>query len=335
MPSSASEYASTGRPPDHPRSRGRGRARGRIVHRRVGPSSADKNRRRPHRQASRRAGRRRSTAVRRSPRACLATGDGIQSRGPQPPPFPRQRPPDPSTLCCREHDQNLHAVHRTVRLCMPSPASSRPPFDSSVGHENIWGTFAFEPRRLVMESRRPAAIEALARPKFTESKRPDARPRGVLPFGVSISRRDPAGGRGSRSARSHEVAGGRGGERSTARRAAACSPPGFMARVSGQILWCVTRADLFAPGRSTRAGLDPDRVIYVEAGDEKTELALLRGGTAPRRPGRRGRGGGPAVDAGPRAVSSSPRKPRARSGSPCAGGDARPRPPTSASQPQP
>jgi protein ImuA len=38
------------------------------------------------------------------------------------------------------------------------------------------------------------------------------------------------------------------------------------------VLWCVTWPDLFAPALD-QAGLDPDRLIYVEAGDEKTELA--------------------------------------------------------------
>ena len=43
------------------------------------------------------------------------------------------------------------------------------------------------------------------------------------------------------------------------------------ARTQGQVLWCVTRTDLFAPSLA-QAGLGPDRVIYVEAGDEKTLL---------------------------------------------------------------
>ena len=40
------------------------------------------------------------------------------------------------------------------------------------------------------------------------------------------------------------------------------------ARTRGKILWCVVRQDLFAPALA-QAGLPPDRVIYVEAGDEK------------------------------------------------------------------
>ena len=43
------------------------------------------------------------------------------------------------------------------------------------------------------------------------------------------------------------------------------------------MLWCVTRLDLFAPAL-TQAGLDPDRVIHVEAGDERTVLACCEEG---------------------------------------------------------
>jgi len=40
------------------------------------------------------------------------------------------------------------------------------------------------------------------------------------------------------------------------------------------VLWCVTRQDLFAPAIAL-AGLAPDRVIHVEAGDEKAVLACF------------------------------------------------------------
>jgi protein ImuA len=42
----------------------------------------------------------------------------------------------------------------------------------------------------------------------------------------------------------------------------------------GQVLWCVTRQDLFAPAIA-QAGLLPDRVIYVDAGDEPSVLACF------------------------------------------------------------
>lgn len=43
------------------------------------------------------------------------------------------------------------------------------------------------------------------------------------------------------------------------------------------MLWCFTRPDLFAPALA-QAGLLPDRVIYVEAGDEKSVLACVEEG---------------------------------------------------------
>src|SRR3546814_3698115 len=44
-----------------------------------------------------------------------------------------------------------------------------------------------------------------------------------------------------------------------------------------KVLWCRTRPDLFAPALA-QAGLPPDRVIYVEAGDDKTVLACVEEG---------------------------------------------------------
>src|SRR3984893_17491698 len=45
----------------------------------------------------------------------------------------------------------------------------------------------------------------------------------------------------------------------------------------GQVLWCLTRQDLFAPALA-QVGLMPDRVIYVEAGDEKAVLICFEEG---------------------------------------------------------
>ena len=52
---------------------------------------------------------------------------------------------------------------------------------------------------------------------------------------------------------------------------------GIAARLHGEVLWCVTRQDLFAPALA-QAGLVPDRVIYVEAGDEKSVLVCFEEG---------------------------------------------------------
>lgn len=95
----------------------------------------------------------------------------------------------------------------------------------------------------------------------------------ALPFGLAeIDRRLPEGGlaRGCL----HEVAGGGG---ATDGAAAALFAAGIAARAGGKVLWCVMRRDLFAPALA-QAGLSPDRVIFVEAGDDKTALACFEEG---------------------------------------------------------
>jgi protein ImuA len=97
-----------------------------------------------------------------------------------------------------------------------------------------------------------------------------ARPRTALPFGIkAIDQHLPEGGLALGAL--HEVAGGGNGAIDGA--AAAL----FAARARGQVLWCVTRQDLFAPAIA-QAGLLPDRVIYVEAGDEPSVLACFEEG---------------------------------------------------------
>jgi len=90
------------------------------------------------------------------------------------------------------------------------------------------------------------------------------RRRTVLPFGIkAIDARLPEGGLALGAL--HEVAGGGNGAVDGA--AAALFTAGIAARTRGRVLWCVTRQDLFAPAIA-QAGLLPDRVMYVEAGDE-------------------------------------------------------------------
>ena len=97
---------------------------------------------------------------------------------------------------------------------------------------------------------------------------------GVLPFDLDpVDRRIPGGGLALGAL--HEVAGGGNGAVDGA--AAALFAAGVMARTTGQILWCVTRRDLFAPAIA-QAGLHPDRVIYAEVGDEKSVLACFEEG---------------------------------------------------------
>ncbi|MDQ6436626.1 ImuA family protein [Mesorhizobium sp. LHD-90] len=98
--------------------------------------------------------------------------------------------------------------------------------------------------------------------------------RSVLPFGLAdIDRHLPGGGLALGAL--HEVAGGANGAVDGA--AAALFAAGIAARTKGKVLWCVTRQDLFAPALA-QAGLSPDRVIFVEAGDEKSVLACFEEG---------------------------------------------------------
>lgn len=73
----------------------------------------------------------------------------------------------------------------------------------------------------------------------------------------------------------HEVAGGGNGAIDGA--AAALFVAGIAARTKGKVLWCMSRPDLFAPALA-QAGLKSDRVIYVEAGDDKMVLACFEEG---------------------------------------------------------
>src|SRR6202045_4954227 len=101
-----------------------------------------------------------------------------------------------------------------------------------------------------------------------------ARPHTVLPFGIdAIDQHLPEGGLALGAL--HEVAGGGHGAIDGA--AAALFTAGIAARTRGKVLWCVMRPDLFAPALA-QAGLVPDRVIYVEAGDEKSVLICFEEG---------------------------------------------------------
>jgi protein ImuA len=101
-----------------------------------------------------------------------------------------------------------------------------------------------------------------------------ARRRTVLPFGIKeIDEHLPESGLALGAL--HEVAGGGNGAIDGA--AAALFTAGIAARTKGKVLWCLTRQDLFAPAVA-QAGLPPGRVIYVEAGDDKTLLACFEEG---------------------------------------------------------
>jgi protein ImuA len=118
----------------------------------------------------------------------------------------------------------------------------------------------------------PILTELRERIKRLEGGKAHGRP--TLPFGLkTIDAVLPNGGLALGAL--HEVAGGGNGAIDGA--AAALFAAGIAARTKGKVLWCVTRQDLFAPALA-QAGLSPDRVIYVEVGDEKDILACFEEG---------------------------------------------------------
>lgn len=117
------------------------------------------------------------------------------------------------------------------------------------------------------------AIESL-RAQIEKIEGRGRRVKSVLPFGITdIDSRLPGGGLTLGAL--HEIAGGGNGAVDGA--AAALFAAGVAARTRGKILWIITRPDLFAPALA-QAGLAPDRVIYVEAGNDKTVLACIEEG---------------------------------------------------------
>lgn len=115
---------------------------------------------------------------------------------------------------------------------------------------------------------------AALRARISQIEGVERRSRNVLPFGLeAIDSKLPGGGLALGAL--HEVAGGAQGVTDGA--AAALFTAGIVARVNGSILWCVTRQDLFAPAMA-QAGLDPDRVIYLEARDDVAVLACFEEG---------------------------------------------------------
>jgi protein ImuA len=117
-------------------------------------------------------------------------------------------------------------------------------------------------------------VLTVLRERIQRLERGAARRWSVLPFGIeTIDRHLPEGGLALGAL--HEVAGGGNGAIDGA--AAALFTAGIAARTRGPVLWCVARQDLFAPAIA-QAGLTPDRVIYVDAGDEPSVLACFEEG---------------------------------------------------------
>ncbi|MFT4119160.1 ImuA family protein [Bradyrhizobium sp.] len=125
-----------------------------------------------------------------------------------------------------------------------------------------------------MPDRAASPVIAELRGRIARLESGSARAREFLPFGPDeIDRRLPGGGLALGCL--HEVAGGGNGAVDGA--AAALFTAGIAARTKGKVLWIVTRRDLFMPALA-QAGLHPDRLIHVEAGDEKSLLACCEEG---------------------------------------------------------
>ena len=126
----------------------------------------------------------------------------------------------------------------------------------------------------------PYVVQAL-RQRIRHMERSDRGKPSVLSFGIpSMDERLPDGGLALGAL--HEVAGGELGAVHAA--TAALFAAGILARLAGTVLWCLRHPDLFAPALAA-AGLHPDRVIYLEAGDERgvlhaVEEGLRHGGLA-------------------------------------------------------
>ena len=94
-----------------------------------------------------------------------------------------------------------------------------------------------------------------------------------LPFGIpALDAALPGGGLPLGAL--HEVAGG--GADLEHGAAPALFAAGILARIQGTVLWVLERQDLFAPGLAG-AGLQPDRVVYAEAGRGASLLAMEEG----------------------------------------------------------
>lgn len=121
---------------------------------------------------------------------------------------------------------------------------------------------------------RPTAELTALRARIQHLEADGRRPSGVLPFGVAaMDAALPLGGLPLGAL--HEVAGG--GDGAVDGAAAALFAAGVAARLAGPVLWCVTQPDLFAPALQ-QVGLETDRLIYLEAGDEKSLLACFEEG---------------------------------------------------------
>ncbi|MFG1428811.1 ImuA family protein [Roseixanthobacter glucoisosaccharinicivorans] len=125
-----------------------------------------------------------------------------------------------------------------------------------------------------MSTSAPQSVVSELRTRIARLEGRPTHGRPILPFGLAAIDGVLSEGGLVRGAL-HEIAGG--GNGAVDGSAAALFAAGVAARSGGQVLWCMTRPDLFAPALA-QAGLAPGRVIYVECGDEKSLLACFEEG---------------------------------------------------------
>lgn len=124
-----------------------------------------------------------------------------------------------------------------------------------------------------MDHRQAELITAL-RSQITSLERASRVVRAVVSFGVvPVDAHLPGGGL-ARGALHEIVGGGLGAAHATA---AALFAAGVLARMEGQVLWCLRTRDLFPPALAA-VGVHSDRVIYAEAVNDKAVLTCLEEG---------------------------------------------------------
>lgn len=121
---------------------------------------------------------------------------------------------------------------------------------------------------------RLAALRAEVR-AIEQVDRADERP--AVPFGIDeVDARLAAGGLAPAL---HEAAADKAepGDEAAATLFLAAAAGRFVRAQGGQVLWALTRRDLFAPALA-QAGLAPDRVIYADCRDDAESLAVMEEG---------------------------------------------------------
>src|SRR3984893_8497967 len=183
----------------------------------------------------------------------------------------RERPTEEPSAQTAQKRKGSEADRRQAALLLPL---REPALTLTSKLEQIRNILVFLRVAKDMRAPAPTPIVEELREHIRRIEGPSARGRGVLPFGIKeIDRHLPGGGLALGAL--HEVAGGGNGAIDGA--AAALFAAGIAARTRGKVLWCITRPDLFAPALA-QAGLKSDRVIYLEAGDDKSVLACFEEG---------------------------------------------------------